>query len=197
MTDDTEAETPSRRPGRPRGSIKKRNAERMPTHAGRSDDDHQDPLENFEYRPFEAENPLSIDPEIVRGIEREWGYSLLWVMFECNGKPFPDRVNARKRNGYSEIRRGNFNGALDHMCNKDNRIVVEGLVLIARPTQIQRIAEQHDKRAAKAAIENMRRSHAEEGVGGISMPEGNTAAARAKNRHRQTFEPFDGDKIPD
>jgi hypothetical protein len=57
------------------------------------------------------------------------------------------------------------------------------------------MAKAHDARAAKAAIENMRRSHAEEGVSGVSMPEGNNAAARAKNRHRQTFEP--GPRIPE
>ena len=43
----------------------------------------------------------------------------MWVVHECNGKPFPDLVNARKRNGFAAITRGNFGGALDFMCDKD------------------------------------------------------------------------------
>lgn len=190
---DTASETPAKRPpGRPR----KTNANRKPMHQGRgSSDDGQNPLENFEYRPYEQENPLAINADIVRGIEKEWGYSLLWVCFEAGGKPFPNLVSARKRNGYAEVKRGNFGGALDHMCDKhDGGIRHEGLMLMARPMEIQRIAKAHDARAAKAAIENMRRSHSEEGVP-VTMPDGNVAHARAKNAHRTTYE--EGPKIPD
>jgi hypothetical protein len=104
-------------------------------------------------------------------------------------------VIARQRNGYADVHRGNFGGALDHLCDRDGNIIREGLRLMARPVEIQRIATAHDKHAADAAITNMRRSHAEEGLSNISMPEGNNAAARAKNRHRQTFEP--GPRIPE
>src|SRR5215469_3840411 len=90
---DTET-TAKRPPGRPKGSkTKRRTVAREPIHKGAHhgrDDDGQDPLEGFEYRPYEQENPLSIDPDIVRAIEREWGYCLLWVCFEANGKPFPN-----------------------------------------------------------------------------------------------------------
>jgi len=103
---DTDTETPKR--GRPRGSTSKRRVKREPVHRGaHPEDDGQDPLANFEYRPFEQENLLAIDPDIVRGIEREWGYSLLWVCFEAGGKPFPSLVSARKRNGYAEVRAEN------------------------------------------------------------------------------------------
>jgi hypothetical protein len=74
----------------------------------RSGSDDPDPLQGFEYKPFEQEDALHIDPDIVRSIEKEWGYSLLWVCYECNGKPFPNLVSARKRNGYSEVKRKNF-----------------------------------------------------------------------------------------
>src|SRR6516165_11666219 len=136
MTDELETETSEKRgPGRPR----KRSAKRQPVHKGAHPaDDGQDPLGNFEYRPFEQESVLAIDPEICHSIEKEWGYSLLWVCFECNGKPFPQLVSARRRNGYSDVRKGNFGGALDHLCDKDGRIVREGLMLMARPIEIQR-----------------------------------------------------------
>jgi hypothetical protein len=197
MSDEQQAEpTEKRSPGRPKGAKTK---PKPPPHRGashRGDDDGQDPLDNFEYRPFEAENPLSIDSEIVRGIERDWGYSLLWVAYEVNGKPFPQLVSARQRNGYAPVTKGNFGGALDFMCDKhDGGIRHEGLMLMARPMEIQRIATAHDKHAADAAITNMRRSHADEGLSNISMPEGNNAAARAKNRHKSTFEP--GPRIPE
>jgi hypothetical protein len=182
--------TPAKRgPGRPKKSNAKRQPQHEPVHRGR--DDEPDVLENFEYRPFEAQDALAIDMDTVLSIEREWGYSLLWVMFECAGKPFPDRVSWRKRNGYAEVHRGNFNGALDHLCDKDGRITKEGLILMARPTQIQRMAEAHEERAAKHAIEQMKRSHMEEGV---DVKGGDHPSALAKNRHRQTFEPV---KIPD
>jgi hypothetical protein len=200
MTDEQQPETTTakRPPGRPKGSIKRRNANRAPmhepVHQGRTGGDEPDMMENFEYKPFEAQDALAIDFDTVLSIEREWGYSLLWVMFECVGKPFPDRVNWRKRNGYAEVTKGNFDGALDHLCDKDGRITKEGLVLMARPVQIQKMAQAHEERAAKHAIEQMKRSHMEEGVD-VSMPGGGKhPGARAKNMHRQTFEPV---KIPD
>jgi hypothetical protein len=190
MSDDQQAETPKR--GRPKG----RKPKPPPVHRGpHHDDGHGDRLENFEYTPYEATNPLSIDSDIVHGIERDWGFSLLWVCYECNGKPFPDLVSARMRNGYAEIRKGNFGGALDFMCNKDGRIQKEGLVLMARPVEIERKAKAYEARMARDAVEQMKRSHRDEGVSGISMPGGNDPAARSRNIHRQTFEP--GPKIPE
>jgi hypothetical protein len=54
-------------------------------------------------------------------------------------------VSQRKRNGYAEVKKGNFGGALDHMCDKhDGGIRHEGLVLMARPVEIQRMADAHD-----------------------------------------------------
>jgi hypothetical protein len=195
---DTETSA-KRQPGRPRGAkIKPPPVRRDPVHRGvhhRAADDGQDPLENFEYRPYEQENVLAIDPDIVRGIERDWGFSLLWVCFEANGKPFPQLVSARRRNGYADVVRGNFGGALDHLCDRDGNIVREGLRLMARPVEIQRMAEQHDKRAAKAAVDHMKASHQSEGLN-VSMPGGGDhPSALRENRHRSTFEP--GPQIPE
>jgi len=193
MTDEQTNEAPAKRPpGRPRKTPS--HVKRTPVHQGRGIDDGQDPLDNFEYRPYESQDVLAIDADTVRSIEREWGYSLLWVMYECAGKPFPDRVNWRKRNGYADVRKENFGGCLAHMADKDGRITKEGLVLMARPMQIQRMAQAHDERAAKNAIEQMKRSHMTEGVD-VPMPEGGKhPSALAKNRHQQSFEPF---KMPD
>jgi hypothetical protein len=195
MTDEQQPETTTKRgPGRPKKSNAKRQPQRQPVHQGRNGDDESDVLQNFEYRPFEAQDALAIDFDTVLSIEREWGYSLLWVMFECCGKPFPDRINWRRRNHYAEVKKGNFGGTLDHLCDKDGRITKEGLVLMARPIEIQRMAQAHEEKQAKDAIERMKAAHAEEGVD-VSMPGGGKhPGARAKNMHRQTFEPV---KIPD
>src|SRR5262249_16905874 len=156
-------------------------------------DDGQDPLENFEYRPYEQDNPLAIDPDIVRGIEREWGYSLLWVMFECAGKPFPERVNARKRNGYAEVHRGNFSGALDQMGEKAGHITREGWVRRARPMQIHARAEGKNNRPPKTPANKIKPGPAIEVVDVPRRGGGKLPSARAKTRHQQSFEPF---KIP-
>jgi hypothetical protein len=190
-----QAASEKRSPGRPRGSTSKRRVkppppQREPHH----DDGHGDILEGFEYRPFERDNPLAIDPDIVRGIERDWGYSLLWVCYENCGKPTPNLVSARVKNGYAPVTRGNFGGALDFMADKhDGGIRHEGLMLMARPTEIQRQADAYKKRAAKAAVDHMKASHQVEGLN-VSMPEGNSASALRQNRHRSTFEP--GPSIP-
>jgi hypothetical protein len=196
-TDEQQTETTEKRgPGRPRGSSKRvkpppvrRDSVHRGPHHHAADDGQGDILEGFEYRPYEQENVLAIDPDIVRGIERDWGYSLLWVCFEANGKPFPNLVSARRRNGYADVHRGNFGGALDHLCDRDGNIVREGLRLMARPVEIQRMAEQHDKRAAKAAVDHMKASHQSEGLN-VSMPGGGDhPSALRQNRHRSTFEP--------
>jgi hypothetical protein len=199
MTDEQQTELPKRGPGRPPGGKnkpghhagrKKPNADRQPVHQGRSGDDEPDKLENFEFTPYEAQDALAIDADVVRSIRDDYGFVLMWVVHECNGKPFPDLVNARQRNGFAEVKAENFGGVLRHMANKDGAIVKEGLVLMARPVQIERKARAHDERMAKGAIEQMKRSHSELGPEGITMPDGNNKIARAKNMHRQTFEPL-------
>ena len=133
---------------------------------------------------------MAIDPDIVRSIEKEWGYSLLWVAFEVNGKGFPQLVSARKRNGYAEVKRGNFGGALDHMVDKHgDGIRHEGLILRARPMEIQRMAKAHDAKLAKDAVAQMKASHQMEGVN-VTMPGGGDhPSALKQNRHRTSYEP--------
>lgn len=194
MSDEQQAtETPKR--GRPRGPTSKPKpppVRRDSVHRGpHYDDGYGERVENFEFTPFEATNPLSIDPDVVRSIRDEYGFVLMWVVHECAGKPFPDLVNARKRNGFAEVRAENFGGALRHMADKSGRIAKEGLVLMARPSQIEAKARAHDARMAKEAIDHMKASHASEGV---PVAGGDHPSALSKNRHRQTFEPL---KVPD
>jgi hypothetical protein len=197
MSDEPAQATETKRsPGRPKGAKTKprkieREPLRQPLHEpmhGRADDER---LENYEFTPYEAHDALHIDIDTVRMIRDEYGYSLMWIVHEAAGKPFPDLVNARRRNGFGYVTRGNFGGALDFMSDKDGRIAKEGLVLMARPYQIEQKARAHDRKQALGAIDQMKRSHMDEGV---NVPGGDHPSALAKNRHRQTFEPV---KIPD
>jgi hypothetical protein len=143
MTDDeqAEAETPKRMPGRPKGATKKKRPaikrELPPVHQGLRDDEPERLENQFEFTPYEAHDALHIDHDVIRSIRDEYGYALMWVVHEAAGKPFPDLVNARRRNGFAEVMRGHFGGVLDHMADRDGRIAKEGLVLMGRPVQIE------------------------------------------------------------
>jgi hypothetical protein len=169
---------------------------REPLHGG--DPDHDvDPIAGFEFKPYEAKSSQHIDREIIDAIERDYGYSLLWVTYEVAGKPFPEFVIARQRNRFARVTRGNFGGLLDHMTDKDGVITVQGSVLMGRPVQIETMARKHDKRQARAAIDQMKNSHQTQGVD-VPMPGGGSnPQALAHNRHRQSFEPFRADDIPE
>jgi len=188
MSEDQQTETAKRPPGRPKGAKTK---PKPPPHRPSHDDVHRDRLENFEFTPYEATNPLHIDLDIVRAIERDYGFVLMWVVHECAGKPFPDLVNARRRNGFAEVCAENFGGMLRHMADKSGRIAKEGLVLMARPVEIERKARAHDARMANEAVAHMKASHAMEDV---PVAGGDHTSALSKNRHRQTFEPL---QVPD
>jgi hypothetical protein len=140
-------------------------------------------------------DPLGFPAEVLWQMEHEYGFVGQWCAFEVNGQPV-DNVTIRLRQGYQHAHRNNFQGLLKpYVAKRDGPIIHRGLayLVISRDRYLK--LRGLEKREADAAPENMRRSHANEGVGGISMPEGNNAAARAKNRHRQSFEP--GPQIPD
>ena len=70
MSDEQQAdiETETVKRGRPKGSrTKRRGVKREPLHAGpHHDDGYGDRLENFEFTPYEAANPLAIDSDVLR-----------------------------------------------------------------------------------------------------------------------------------
>jgi hypothetical protein len=199
MTDKLEAETTEKRgPGRPR----KRNTDRQPMRkvkpppVRRYDDGDPDRMERYEFIPFESHDKFAIDRDLVRSFEIDYGRRLMWVALECMGKPLDDFVAARRRNGWEEMpsKQNGGPGIFDYPGVRDGVIKVENHVLMHQPIEINEKARAYERRQAEAAIINMRRSHADEGLSNISMPEGNNAAARAKNVHRRSYEPV---KIPE
>jgi hypothetical protein len=197
MTDEqAETETPKRGPGRP----SKRNADRQPMRKVKPPPERRytdpDRLEQYEFIPFESHDKFYIPRDVVKNFEIDYGRRLMWVALECMGKPLDDFVAARRRNGWEEMpsRQAGGPGIFDYLGVRDGVVKVENMVLMHQPVEINDKARLYEKRQAEAAITNMRRSHADEGIP-VSMPGGNDPAARAKNVHRRSYEP--GPKIPE
>ena len=165
-----------------RGPLRQRLREREPTI--REEQEHA----NFVYQPFENINPLHIDTEILRSIEHDYGYRLQWNAETVLGQPQEQAMASHKRNGFQEVRKGSFGGLLDYLCDREGRIAKDGLVLMARPAEIDDQARAYERKAARKAIEDMKRKHSDEGVN-VTMPGGGRdPAAREHNRHRSSFE---------
>jgi hypothetical protein len=199
MTDEQQqTEAPAKRPpGRPRGSTKKRNAIREPVHRGRPDPRRSEapPLKTITYTPFEPKSSTDIPTDLVETIWTDYGGHLQWCVYEAGGKPTPEWISARQKNGFVDCRRGDFDGLLDFLAGPDGRMVSGGLVLLCRPREYQEQGQVYERRKATLAVEQMKESHAERGLDGVSMPGGNDAVARKRNTHRSSFEL--GPRIPD
>jgi hypothetical protein len=95
---------------------------------------------------------------------------------------------SHRRNGFQEVRKGSFGGQLDFLCDPEGRITKGGMVLMARPAQIDDMARAYERKAAKKAVEDMRRKHSDEGVN-VTMPGGGRdPSTRQHNRHASSFE---------
>jgi hypothetical protein len=181
MSDDEQLETTTKKRGRPK-------TKREPIHHG----PHADTaLVDFVYDPDLPGSPFDIDPTILAGIARDYGFALEWHIQEVGGKVMDSFITARARNHWAPVRKGNFGGVLDFLADRDGYMRREGQLLEGRPIQIQEMAIAHRQRAAKAPIDEMKRKVATEGV---PVQGGDHPSALAKNRHRQTFEPV---KIPE
>jgi hypothetical protein len=190
MTDETQNETTPRKRGRPPKHI-----QRQPLHKPVHGHDDDGRIEQYDWVPYEAADKYFIPQETVKAFERDWGQALVWAALEVAGKPLNDLMAHRMRNHWKVMPAGEADGMFDYLGIRDGVIRVENHVLMYRPIEVERKARAHDKRMAEAAITNMRRSHAEEGID-VPMPEGGRhPSARAQNRHRTSFE--EGPKIPD
>jgi hypothetical protein len=194
MTDEQQTETETPKRGRPKRSKTKRE----PLHQGpHYDDGYGDRIEKYEFIPFESHDKFYIDRDTVKAFERDYGRRLMWVALECMGKPLDDFVAARRRNHWEEMpsRQAGGPGIFDYLGVRDGVVKVENMVLMHQPIEVNEKARAYEKRQADNAITNMRRSHAETGVDGVSMPGGaEHPSALQKNRHRTSYEPV---KIPE
>jgi len=187
---DTDTPQPTEQPKRGRPRLAKRAANRpaLRQRLGlRAQIDEEQPP--FVYQPFENINPLHIDTEILRSIEHDYGYRLQWNAETVLGQPQEQAMASHRRNGFQEVRKSSFGGLLDYLCDREGRIAKDGLVLMARPAEIDDMARTYERKAARRAIEDMKRKHSDEGVN-VSMPGGGKdPTARARNRHGSSFEP--------
>jgi hypothetical protein len=187
-TDTKQAEQAApRKRGRPRKKVG-RGPLREPRMSMRQEQERESQLmEGFAYQPFENVNPLHIDMEVLRAIEHEYGYRLQWNCETVLGQPQEAAMSSHRRNGFQEVRKGSFGGILDFLCDREGRITKDGVVLMARPAQIDDLAKTYERKAARRAVEDMKRKHSDEGISGVTMPGGNKEA-RQHNRHGSSFE---------
>jgi hypothetical protein len=177
MTEQPDTETPAKRQRRPKGATRKPKPPPQP-HADTA-------LVDFVYDPDLPGSPFDIDPTIIAGIARDYGFVVEWHVQEVAGKIMDRFIAARARNHWAPVVKGNFGGALDHLCDRDGYARREGQLLEGLPIQIYEMAVRHRDRAARDAVQQMKRSHSTEGV---PVQGGDHPSALAKNRHRQTFE---------
>src|SRR5215467_3197894 len=149
----TDADKPQEKPEQPakRGRPKlKRMPMRPPRETIRQMQERESELyANFVYQPFENINPLHIDTEILRSIEHDYGYRLQWNAETVLGQPQEQAMASHKRNGFQEVRKGSFGGLLDYLCDREGRIAKDGLVLMARPAEIDDMARTYERKAAR------------------------------------------------
>lgn len=145
---------------------------------------------DFTYHPFEQNNPLHIDDEVVRMIALDYGFALQWCAETVLGQPQDDVMSFRRKNGFAEVMKGNFGGALDHLCDRDGRVTKGGQVLMGRPVEIEKYARDYEARLTKGAITDMQKKHSDEG---LDVSGGDHPSALRNNRHRRSYTPH----IPD
>jgi hypothetical protein len=138
----------------------------------------------FIYQPYQQNNPLHIDDEVVANIARDYGFALQWCAETVLGQPQDEVMSFRRKNAFAEVVKGNFGGALDHLCDRDGRVTKGGQVLMGRPVEIERYARDYEKKLAKVAITDMQKKHSEEGV---DVPGGDHSSALHHNRHRRSY----------
>src|SRR5262245_49768458 len=166
-----------RKRGRPRKRLVGRGPLREPLREPResirrSQERESQLMAGFTYQPFENVNPLHIDPEILRNIEHDYGYRLQWNAETVLGQPQEQSMASHRRNGFQEVRKGSFGGMLDFLCDREGRIFKDGVVLMARPCEMDDQARAYERKAARRAVEDMKRKHSDEGVPGVTMPGG-------------------------
>jgi hypothetical protein len=190
---DEQAETTEKRsPGRPKGAKTKPKpppVRREPLHRGAHRGLQSDTaLVDYVYNPDLPSSPFDIDPTIIAGIWRDYEFAVEWHVQEVAGKVMDRYITQRARNRWAPVRKGNFGGALDHLCDRDGYVRREGQLLEGLPIQFYKVAKAHQKHAADDAPAQMKRSHAIEGV---PVEGGRHESALRHNKHRQTFEKID------
>jgi len=202
MTDELETDSVERR-GRPKGSRNKPKpppGRREPPHRGPHLGPHRSdapPVRVISYQPYEPKSSTTIPNDIVQEIWDYYDGHLQWCCFEVAGKPTPEWISARQKNGFVDCRRGDFDGKLDFLAGPDGRMVVGGLVLMCRPREYEDQARSYEKRKARQQVAQNEASHATQGID-VTMPGGGQhETALRQNKHNRSYVPYERDRIPE
>jgi len=101
---------------------------------------------------LEDESPdrLGIAPELVPD-----GMSLQWVTDSVYGQAVPQHRARFEKRGWTPVHQQDFDGAFDGLFmprGKDGEIMVDGMVLMARPSEMTRKAVIDERRRAQDVI---------------------------------------------
>jgi hypothetical protein len=150
VNEDTPVITPLKRgPGRPRKNPEAPQAVKAPV---RHQMKAKPNWEGLDADDFGVESPdrLGIDPDLVPE-----GMSLQWVTNTVRGQDFGQHRAQFEKRGWTPIHQSDFEGVFDGMFmpkGADGEIQLEGLVLMARPSEMTRKAKLADRRNADEAI---------------------------------------------
>jgi hypothetical protein len=153
-----------------------KSSKRWKMHNGDWDDDFHQYAETPDLR-----DRFSIPEEL-----RPEGYDLQWVTCSVLGQTMQQFRTHAHEAGWRAVYQSDFDNLFDGRWmarGAPGEICVDGMVLCARPIQISRLARQRENRNAEAAVGNLRRKHAMDG-----LPVSGGFEARGKNFHRSEYE---------
>jgi hypothetical protein len=125
-----------------------------------------------------AEDRLAIDKDLLADLERE-GIKLQWLTESVFGREERHHLSKFHRNGWQRVNPGDIEGL--------NVTEVEGLVLHARPLELHKKSQEHDRRLARDQV--ARKEHAWRGgdLPGVTLSPMHESALRS-NRVNRSYE---------
>jgi hypothetical protein len=168
---------PKKRTGR--SPIRSKTTERSPVRS------EEPATQQIDYVEYVQKSTTDIPQHIVEALRRD-GYVLQWATFEVRG--YPVSTARYKINGWDPVVYGDWKGLLDFLGEGSKTpgtpIAIDGLMLMSRPIEYDKISRAHEKRATFAAIESR------EGlkVNGLDVAGGNHPSARNFNYINRTQE---------
>jgi hypothetical protein len=161
-----------------RSSIRSKTTERSPVRS-------EPTTQQIEYVEYVQKSSTDIPQHIVEALARD-GHVLQWASYEVRGQPVS--LARYKVNSWDQVLYSDWNGLLDFLGDgaktPGTPIAFDGLQLMSRPIEVDKIARQHEKRAALAAIASR------EGlkVNGLDVAGGSHPSARNFNYINRTAE---------
>lgn len=130
---------------------------------------------------------LHIPRDTVDALFRD-GIALQWITKSVRGMETPQELSKFTRGGWTPVHQSDFDGALDGMFlpkGKDDVIIVDDAMLVARPAEIQSKAKLMEKRESMRPVQ-VTEAQFKVGIPGVTG--GDHVTARRGNMVNKTME---------